>query len=97
MTEEQRNLLDEFERKLRALLVICENQRKKIAELTSQLQEEETRTQQALEEIRSLDVKYRDLLTAHATVALYGDVKSARKQLLNMVREIDACIALLNG
>ncbi|MDR1601571.1 MAG: hypothetical protein LBS42_03985 [Tannerella sp.] len=97
MTEEQITLWEEFEKKIRALLVICENQKKKIAELTAQISEEEVRTQQALEEIRSLKVKYGDLLTAHAASVLYGDVKSARKQLLDMVREIDKCIALLNG
>jgi cell division septum initiation protein DivIVA len=97
MTGEQTELLDEFERKLRALLVICENQKKKIAELTAQLHEEENRTQQAQEEIRLSEAKYGDLLTAHAASALCGDVKSARKHVLNMVREVDKCIALLNG
>ncbi|MDR1407564.1 MAG: hypothetical protein LBJ23_05905 [Tannerella sp.] len=97
MTEEQRTLLEEFDKKFRALLVICENQKKKIAELTSQLHEEEARTRQTLEEIKSWNAKYSDLLTARAASALYGDVKSARKQLLNMVREIEKCIALLNG
>jgi chromosome segregation ATPase len=97
MTEEQKKLLDEFEKKLQALLVIYENQKKRIAELIAQLHEEEVRTQQAAEEIKSLNAKYNDLLTARAASALYGDAKSARKQLLSMVREIEKCIALLNG
>ncbi|MDR0756241.1 MAG: hypothetical protein LBF85_00130 [Tannerella sp.] len=97
MTDEQIKLWDEFEKKMRALLTVCENQKKKIAELTAQLSEEEARTRQALEEIKSLNAKYGDLLTARAASVLYGDVKNARRQLLDMVREIDKCIALLNG
>lgn len=97
MTENQKDLLNEFEKKLQALLVICENQKEKIVALTAQLRKEEDRTQQALEEVKTLNAKYSDLLTARAAAVLYGDVKSARKQLLNMVREIDKCIALLNG
>ncbi|MDR2120703.1 MAG: hypothetical protein LBP64_07490 [Tannerella sp.] len=97
MTDEQKELLGEFEKKLQALLVIYENQKKKIAELTAQLHEQETLTRQAKEEIKSLNAKCDELLTAHAASALYGDVRSARKQLLDMVREIDKCITLLNG
>jgi uncharacterized coiled-coil protein SlyX len=97
MTEEQVELLNEFERKIRALLVICENQKRKIAELTAQLSEETGRTQQVREEVRLLETKYGDLLTAHAASALSGDVKSARRHVLNMVHEVNECIELLKG
>jgi len=97
MTEGQKYLLDKFEKKFRALLILIDNQKNEIAALNVQLREAEDRTQQALEQVKSLSAKYNNLLTVRAASIRNDDAKSARKQLLNMVREIDTCIALLNG
>ncbi|MDR1780362.1 MAG: hypothetical protein LBR50_06500 [Tannerella sp.] len=97
MTEEVKQQLVELERRQRTLMFLFEQQKKKSAELDEQLQHERQLVRQAADEIRSLNDKYASLLTVRAASVMYGDVKNARKQLLNMVREIDKCIALLNG
>ena len=51
-----------------------------------------------LEQSRSeLEARYTDLKTAR-TLSLYDkDIKDAKQRLSGLVREIDRCIALLNG
>jgi hypothetical protein len=97
MTEDQEKLLAVFEVRLQDILTLSENQEIRIKELTRRLAEEEERVRQAKQEIQSLNVKYADLLTAHVLSIDEGDIKNARQRLLKLVREINKCIALLNG
>ncbi|MDR3260628.1 MAG: hypothetical protein LBT78_02195 [Tannerella sp.] len=98
MTEEQDKLLAVFEVRIQDLLSLCEEQKAKIKELVLKLNQEKANMQQVQGELQALKTNYRDLLTAHVvSVEEGGDVKSARTKVLKLVREIDKCIALLNG
>jgi DNA repair ATPase RecN len=97
MSEDHRKLLDVFEIKLNDLLALCEKQQKEIKDLTQQLKMEKESIQQTEQKIQALNAKYSNLLTAHVASLEDGDVKSARTRLLKLVREVEKCIALLNG
>ena len=97
MTEEKNKLLAVFEVRLLDLLSLCERQQQKIEELTQQIKTGESALQQAKQIIQSLNTKYSELLTAHVVSLEEGDVKSARMRLVKLVREVEKCIALLNG
>jgi hypothetical protein len=101
MTEEQYKRLSALDERMDRLLALCERQKTEIRELTLKWEQEKITVQQVQGELQALKTKYGNLLTAHVTSVEQGDdVKSARKRLLNLVREIDACInyiTLLNG
>ncbi|MDR1455586.1 MAG: hypothetical protein LBJ01_08045 [Tannerella sp.] len=101
MTEDQNRRISALDGKINELLALCDRQKTDIGALTLKLEQEKTAAQQVREEFQALKTKHRDLLTAHIISAGPGDdVKSARKRLVNLVREVDACInyiTLLNG
>lgn len=91
MTGDERQLLAVFEVRLRDLLTLCEEQDKKIKGLTETVQ-------QMKEEHRILNAKYTDLLTATYIVSAdKEEKKEAKRRLSDLVREVDKCLALLNG
>ena len=97
MTEEDNKLWTAFEERLHDLCSLSEEQERKIEELTMQIKTGEDALQQAKMKIKSLNAKYSDLLTAHVASLEEGDSKSARMRLVKLVREVEKCIALLNG
>lgn len=97
MTESQKELLAVFEIRMRDLVALCEEQKSEIKKLTFMLDQEQQDVQHAKQENQALKTKYANLLTAHVASVEEGDVKNARERLLKLVREVDKCIALLNG
>jgi septal ring factor EnvC (AmiA/AmiB activator) len=97
MTEDEKKWLAVFEDRLHDLLSLCEKQKRKIEELTLQINTGEDTLQQAEQKIQGLNAKYSDLLIAHVASLEDGDIKNARMRLLKLVREVEKCIALLNG
>jgi len=97
MTEDEKKLFDRLDEKLKKLLTLCEKQRLKIEELTQQIKTREESIKQTEQKIQALNAKYSNLLIAHVASSENGDVKSARMRLLKLVREVEQCIALLNG
>lgn len=97
MTEAENKLLAVFEVRLLDLLSLCERQQRKIEELTAQIKTGEESLQQAKQNNQLLNAKYSELLTAHILSSEEGGVKSARLRLSKLVREVEKCIALLNG
>ena len=97
MTEDENKLLAVFEERLHGVLSLFEMQKSKIEELNLYINTRNDALRQAEQKIRSLNAKYSDLLTAHVVSLEEGDVKSARMRLSKLVREVEKCIALLNG
>ncbi|MDR1103571.1 MAG: hypothetical protein LBL42_07410 [Tannerella sp.] len=101
MTEEQNRRLSALDGKINELLALCEARKAETEELAQKLEQEKSTVRRVQEELQTLKTKYGDLLTARVLSAEQGDDgKRARKRLLNLVREIDACInyiTLLNG
>ncbi len=97
MTEDQKKLLAVFEVRVRDLMALCSEQNQKIDELTEALSQKEDTLRQAMETIEGLNTKYDRLLAARVVSAGEGEMKNARVRLSKLVREVDKCIALLNG
>ena len=97
MTESQKELLAVFEVRVGDLLALCEEQKQIIKNLTRMLDQEKDNVEQSRLEIQSLKTKYANLLTARVASIDAGDTKSACERLQKLVREVDKCIALLNG
>ena len=97
MTEDQNELLAVLDVRLHDLISLCEDQKRIIKDLTMQINTDKETLQQAEQTIQVLNAKYLELLTAHVVSLDDGDVKNARMRLLKLVREVEKCIALLNG
>ncbi len=97
MTEDQKKLLAVFEVRVHDLMALCSEQNQKIDELTEALSQKEDTLRQAMETIEGLNTKYDRLLAARVVSAGEGEMKNARVRLSKLVREVDKCIALLNG
>lgn len=97
MTESQKELLAVFEVRVRDLLALCEVQKQQIKELTLLLNKEQESVQLSKREIQTLKAKYANLLTAQIASVDTGDMKSAQERLQKLVREVEECMALLNG
>jgi chromosome segregation ATPase len=97
MTDDQKRLLAVFEVRTRDLMALCDRQKQEIQELTNALNSKEDELQQAIRTISELEAKYDSLLTARIVSVKEKEVKSAKMRLSKLMREVDKCIALLNG
>lgn len=97
MTEAQEKLLVVLETRIHDLMALCDGQKQKITTLSSLLQEKEQELKRALEQVELLNAKYESLLTARIVSADSREVKDAKSNISRLVREVDKCIALLNG
>lgn len=97
MTDEHEKLLVAFEAKVRYLMFVCDTQKQKITELENALDLKEADLQQAKKMFDELNAKYSNLMMARIISVKEGEVKDAKQRLLKLVREVDKCIALLNG
>ena len=96
MTEDHKRLLAVFEVRVRDLMALCDQQKRRIDELTAALAQKEGELQQAMKTIEELNAKCDNMLTARVVSVNEGEMKSARMRLSKLVREVDKCIALLN-
>ena len=96
MTDEEKELLNTFEAKLRHLIYLHDELKRENADLKQALAHEEEERQRTQEAYKELERQYTDLKTA-TTISLNGsDVKETKLRLSKLVREVDKCIALLN-
>ena len=97
MTEEEKQLLGNFEARLRHLIYLHDELRRENAELRQLLEEEKDKNEKLQAVYKELNNNYTNLKTA-TTISLNGsDVKETKLRLSKLVREVDKCIALLNG
>ena len=91
MAGNNKDLLAVFDVRLQDLFALCDEQNRKIKDLTQTIRQME-------EEYRILNTKYTDMLTA-TTIAFAdtGERKEVKRRLSGLVREVDKCLALLNG
>jgi len=97
MTAGQTELLAVLDVRLHDLMSLCEEQKRTIEALNQKINTDKETILQAEQKIQVLNAKYIELLTAHVVSFEEGDVKNARMRLLKLVREVEKCIALLNG
>ena len=91
MNEKDQKIWAVLEVRLQDLMSLCDDRKQTIESLTQTIQRMEA-------DYRTLEAKYTDLLAAgYIASADVNDRKVARKRLSDMVREVDKCLALLNG
>ena len=97
MTEEDKKVISTFEGKLRHFLFLYEELKQENAGLKHLLLEKEEEINHLKQHLKESEAQYTDLKTAR-TISLYDkDIKETKQRLSVLVREIDKCIALLNG
>jgi hypothetical protein len=96
MTEDQKKQLNIFETRLHRLLYLCDELKKRNADLSTNLDMETKRNETLTVELENLKKDYANLKTATVISLRTQDVKDSKKRLSNIVREIDKCIALMN-
>jgi len=76
---------------------LFDEQEQEIKTLKKQLSEKETEIERLETSRKDLEARYTNLKMAR-TISLYDkDIKDTKQRLSNLVREVDKCIALLNG
>ena len=97
MTDVEDKLLSTFETRLRHLIYLHDELKHENAQLKQALEIKSKEYQQLQADFQLLEQHYTNLKTA-ATISLNGsDVKETKLRLSKLVREVDKCIALLNG
>ena len=96
MTEEDKELLNAFETKLRHLIFLHKEIRKENAELKRLLEIEKLRNETLKIQYANLESSYKDLKAATTISGNSNYMKETKLRLSKLVREIDKCIALLN-
>ena len=96
MTEDHKRLLAVFEVRVRDLMALCDQQKRRIDELTAALSLKDEELRQAKDMIEGLNDKCDNMLTARIVSTNEEEMKNARMRLSKLVREVDKCIALLN-
>ena len=77
-------------------MALCDQQKRRIDELTAALSLKDEELRQAKDMIEGLNAKCDNMLTARIVSTNEEEMKNARMRLLKLVREVDKCIALLN-
>ncbi|MDR0996011.1 MAG: hypothetical protein LBL81_06980 [Tannerella sp.] len=97
MTEEEGQWLAVLGVRIHDLLRLCDERGRKIDELDASLKAKEEELRQAKQNLETWETKYKRLVTAQAISAGKTDLKGAKKRLADLVKEVDKCIAVLNG
>ena len=82
--------------RVRDLMALCDQQKRRIDELTAALSLKDEELRQAKDMIEGLNAKCDNMLTARIVSTNEEEMKNARMRLSKLVREVDKCIALLN-
>ena len=97
MTEEDKKVISTFEGKLRHFMFLYEELKQENVDLKQLLQKKEEEIKRLERDLKEASAQYTDLKMAR-TISLYDkDIKDTKQRLSSLVREIDKCIALLNG
>ena len=84
MTEEDKNLLNSFEGKLRHVLFLYDEEKKENAILKQPIVDKDSET------------RYANLKMARMISVNDNEIRDTKQRLTRLVREVDKCIALLN-
>ena len=97
MTEEEKNQLSVFEARIRQLMFLHDELKEKNRFWAEALNKKEQTLQQLQHDYNELEATYTNLKQARIISIHDSDVVATRQRLSKLVREIDKCLALLNG
>ena len=96
MTEDDKKLLDTFDGKIRHLIFLYKNLEEENASLKQLLAERDRYIESIRQNQIELEEKYKNLKMARMISINDGEIRNTKKELADLVREVDKCIALLN-
>ncbi|NMA74186.1 MAG: hypothetical protein GX963_08535 [Bacteroidales bacterium] len=97
MTEKEKELISNFEARLRRLIQQYDKLKDELAESKTLLEQERVKNNELAQELKEVKQNYTHLKTAK-TISLYDkDILETKARLSHLVREVDKCINLLNG
>ena len=96
MTDDQKQLLTDFESKVHHLMRMYEELKERNTALNDKLSERNQLVQDTNEEIERLKTRYESLKIARIVSISQDEISGAKERLSKLVREVDKCIALLN-
>ena len=95
MTDNEKQLLNTFESKLRHVLYLYQELKQENSNLTSIIEAKDMEIKALQSSCRKLEQDYTELKTVR-TLSIYDkDIADTKKRLSGLVREVDRCIALL--
>lgn len=97
MTEEDKKLLSTFEARLRHLLYEYEQLKQKNEDLKALIRKKNETIEEMQSSYKNLDAQYANLKIAKIISINDSEAKDTKQRLSKLVREVDKCIALLNG
>lgn len=96
MTDQEKNLLINFELKVKQIISRHEALKEEKHQLEGRIKDLEKSINQLHDENQVISQKYENLKLAKMLVASEEENKDAKGRIQKIVREIDKCIALLN-
>ena len=96
MTDLEKNLLIDFEFKVKQIIAKHEKLKQEKHQLLGKIGDLEETISQVRQDNRLLEKKYENLKLAKMLVVSDDENKDAKNRIQKLVREIDKCIALLN-
>jgi hypothetical protein len=96
MTDQEKNLLINFEYKVKQIIAKHEALKQEKQQLQVKTKDLEESINQLRRENQVLEQKYENLKLSKMLIASDDETKDAKNRIQKLVREIDKCIALLN-
>jgi FtsZ-binding cell division protein ZapB len=97
MTTEQIELLRLFETRVHQLMLLCDELKKENNELKKQQEDLNESYKTLLKENENLKNEYDNLKMARIITVRQDDFGFAKSRLMQLVREVDKCIQLINA
>jgi len=96
MTDDQRQLLADFESKIRLLMSSYAKLKGEYKALKEESANKDNEIQAKNEEIERLNLRYETLKIARVVSVGQNEMTGAKMRLTKLVQDVDECIALLN-
>lgn len=96
MTQEEQNILRQFETRVRQLILKYKSLEQEAQELYSMVDERDKTILQLKQENEEWRKKYDNLKVARMIEVTSDDMEGAQKRIAKLIREIDKCISLIN-
>lgn len=97
MTEEDKKLLNIFEARLRHLMYLHDELKRENAAMKQLLNDKDKEIIKMKDNYKVLEDSYANLKIARMISINDSEIKDTKLRLSRLVREVDKCIALLNG
>lgn len=96
MADDDQNLVENFEKKLKKLMELYEMLKNRNSELCDQLDQQKKENEMLRLEISALNENYSNLKQSKVLSVSGQDIDDTKQRVTRLVREIDRCIDMLN-